>query len=70
MDDALKKMSEDENFEAMKSILMKRIQYYLDGRVKGEIRVGAIVFSNKYGIIGATENAAEIKDKILEEING
>ena len=70
VDDALKKMSEDENFEAMKSILMKRIQYYLDGRVKGEIRVGAIVFSNKYGIIGATENAAEIKDKILEEING
>lgn len=44
------------------SILMDRIDSYLKKRT--DIEIGALMFSNKYGIIGKTRDA----DKILKEI--
>ncbi len=41
-------------------ILMKRTQYYLNAKAKGMLKIGAIMFSDKFGIIGKTEQAVEI----------
>ena len=51
-------------------ILMKKAQYYLNAKVKGEMKIGALMFSDKRGIIGRTESADEILRLISEEYNG
>ena len=43
---------------------MSRIEDVLQRRSNGKIRIGAIVFSNEYGILGKTKTA----DKLLEDI--
>jgi len=55
--------------ERVSAILINKIQYYLDLKVKKSIPTGAVVFSNKYGIIGKTPNADAITDKIRGEYN-
>lgn len=40
--------------------LMKRIQFYLDHRSYEQILLGAVVFSNEFGFLGQTEDAAEL----------
>ncbi len=50
-------------------VLMERIQYYLDGKVKGEMKIGAAVFSEKYGVIGITKTVPGLIDRFLEEYN-
>lgn len=59
--DILKKSDRLEN--TMKQ-LMIRIEDVLQRRSSGKIRIGAIVFSNEYGILGKTKTA----DKLLEDI--
>ena len=44
--------------------LTLRIEDVLQRRSGGKIRIGAIVFSNEYGILGKTKTA----DKLLEDI--
>ncbi len=56
--------------EKISEILMKKIQYYLDAKVKKEIKIGAVLFSFKHAIIGQTESVAEIIREIEEEYNG
>ncbi|MDE5993717.1 MAG: cobalt-precorrin-5B (C(1))-methyltransferase CbiD, partial [Oscillospiraceae bacterium] len=56
--------------ERVAEILMNKIQYYLNAKVKNEIGIGAVLFSFKYGIIGQTASAAEIIRKIEAEYNG
>ena len=51
---------------AMKEI-MKRIQFYLDHRSYEQIQLGAVVFSNVYGYLGQTQDAAELICKIQEQ---
>lgn len=56
----------DENHilkETMKEIT-DRIQFYLDHRSYQQILLGAVIFSNEYGYLGQTANAAELIDKI------
>lgn len=48
-------------------ILMKRVQYYLDAKVKGQAETGAIIFSDKFGIVGKTETVDRLIEKITEE---
>ncbi|MGN0677453.1 MAG: cobalt-precorrin-5B (C(1))-methyltransferase CbiD, partial [Ruminococcus sp.] len=52
--------------DKVSEILVKKIQYHLNAKVKNSIPIGAVLFSNKYGIIGMTENA----EKIAEEYYG
>ena len=40
--------------------VMKKIEYYLNRRAYEAIEIGAIIFSNQYGILGQTENAKEL----------
>lgn len=49
------------------AVLMEKIQYHLDKKVQNEMLMGAVVFSNRYGIIGQTETAHDLIDKILSE---
>lgn len=56
--------------ERVSEILMNKIQYYLNTKVKNEIGIGAVLFSFKHGIIGQTAGAAEIIRKIEAEYNG
>lgn len=51
-------------------ILMERAQFYLDAKVKNEVKIGAVMFSERYGIIGETPSAGEIRAAISEEYNG
>ena len=40
--------------------VIEKIQYYLNRRSYDAIKIGAIIFSNQYGILGQTENAKEL----------
>ncbi|MFI3207456.1 MAG: cobalt-precorrin-5B (C(1))-methyltransferase CbiD, partial [Clostridia bacterium] len=46
--------------------VMKRIEFHLNARVYSDIKTGAIVFTDKLGIIGKTENAEELLEKISQ----
>lgn len=39
---------------------MQKIHTYLNMRSGGEIKTGAIVFSNTFGMLGMTEDALEL----------
>ena len=51
-------------------ILMKRTQHYLAAKVKGEMKIAAVMFSDRFGIVGKTELADELISKLEEEYNG
>ena len=40
--------------------LLKAIQQHLEHRVRGKYRIGAVLFSNQYGLLGVTKQAREI----------
>ena len=63
-DEALRVLDENHILkETMKEITV-RIQFYLDHRSYQQILLGAVIFSNEYGYLGQTANAAELIDKI------
>lgn len=49
--------------EAVTESLLSSVQFYLDRRAAGALRVGAIVFSNEYGTLGATQTALELLEE-------
>lgn len=53
--------------EKTAAVLMQRAQYYLEAKVKGGAEIGAIMFSDKFGVIGKTPMADGIMEKITEE---
>ncbi|MFA5659376.1 MAG: cobalt-precorrin-5B (C(1))-methyltransferase CbiD [Oscillospiraceae bacterium] len=70
VDEALEILEKSGFMRQTMIILLNRISFYLNAKVKNTIKIGAVVFSNKYGILGKTENAQEIISKISEEYNG
>ena len=46
--------------ETVLSSLLQAIQRHLEHRVRSKYRIGAVMFSNQYGLLGQTENAKEI----------
>ena len=42
--------------------LLKAIQQHLEHRVRGKYRIGAVLFSNQYGLLGQTQMAKEIME--------
>ena len=50
--------------------IMKKIQFYLDHRSYEQILLGAVVFSNVYGLLGQTRDAEELIHKIQEQAVG
>ena len=70
VDAAFSLLKDAGTLEKTSEILMERTYRALDARVKGAIEVGAVIFSDKFGIIGTTENADYLAKKITEEENG
>ncbi|MDD6097808.1 MAG: cobalt-precorrin-5B (C(1))-methyltransferase CbiD [Oscillospiraceae bacterium] len=70
VDEALAILSDAGCLKETSEILMKRAQFYLDAKVNKRLKIGAVMFSNKFGIIGMTETAGELWKDILEEYNG
>ncbi|MGN0576259.1 MAG: cobalt-precorrin-5B (C(1))-methyltransferase CbiD [Ruminococcus sp.] len=70
VDEALELLSDAGYLKKTSEILMKRAQFYLDAKVNKKLKIGAVMFSNKFGIIGMTETAKELWTVILEEYNG
>lgn len=48
--------------EAVLDSLLSAVQDHLDRRVSGALPVGAVVFSNQYGLLGRTRRAEELID--------
>jgi cobalt-precorrin-5B (C1)-methyltransferase len=70
VDAALNILDECGAREKTTEILMQRAEYYLDAKVKGEMKTGVVMFSDKYGIIGKTSLADRLISTITEEYNG
>ena len=41
-------------------LIMKKIDFYLKNRANHNLTIGAIVFSNKHGILGETEDVEKL----------
>ncbi|MEA4925213.1 MAG: cobalt-precorrin-5B (C(1))-methyltransferase CbiD [Syntrophomonadaceae bacterium] len=52
--------------QTMQSILEK-VDFYIKARVHDDIEIGAIIFSNKYGWLGQTEDAPNLLKKLQKE---
>lgn len=51
-------------------ILGKRAQNYLNAKVKNSVKIAALMFSDKYGVLVRTPDCNEILNRISEEYNG
>ena len=63
-DEALRVLDENHILKETMKEITDRIQFYLDHRSYQQILLGAVIFSNEYGYLGQTANAAELIDKI------
>ena len=45
--------------ETMNNI-MEKVYFYLNNRAKGNLKIGAIIFSNVFGVLGKTKNVDEL----------
>ena len=53
--------------EETMAIVMEKIQFYLDHRSYEQILLGAVVFSNVYGLLGQTRDARKLMRAIQEQ---
>ena len=69
-DESLRIIQEAGLLEKTMEVASQRIDYYLNYRAKGQIRVGALLFSNELGVLCLTGPAAdwlrELKEKNME----
>lgn len=63
-DEALRVLDENHILKETMKEVTGRIQFYLDHRSYQQILLGAVIFSNEYGYLGQTANAAELIEKI------
>lgn len=66
-DGAIDIIKREGKLEETMKILCGRVQYYLDARAKGRIKIGALIFSNAYGVLGITEEGKKLMEVISEE---
>lgn len=53
--------------EPVLTSLLRKVQWHLEKRAAGAFHVGAVTFSNQYGLLAATEAGAEIIEKWSKE---
>lgn len=70
VDAALDILKEYGYMEKTLEILAKRVEYYLDAKVKNAVKIGAVMFSDKHGITVETSRVCELIEIISEEYNG
>ena len=69
VDAALEKLGGD-NTDLIMKILMSRAENYLKLKVKDEMKIGTLMFSDKFGVLGKTSEADYLIEKITEGNNG
>ncbi|MCI7768641.1 MAG: cobalt-precorrin-5B (C(1))-methyltransferase CbiD [Oscillospiraceae bacterium] len=70
-DGALDIINGEGRLEAVMEILCRRIQAHLDSYGKGRLRLGAVLFSNSYGLLGVTHEGEGLIRAVSEEyLNG
>ncbi|MBQ5331892.1 MAG: cobalamin biosynthesis protein CbiD [Oscillospiraceae bacterium] len=70
-DAALDIIKGEERLDDVMKILCRKIQYHLDAHGKGQLRLGAVLFSNSYGLLGITDEGDRLIKGISEEyLNG
>ena len=50
--------------EAVMESIMKEIEFHMEQRIKGRMRFGVIVYSERFGMIGRTGNADNLMEKL------
>lgn len=70
VDAAIAVLSETGRLPETLEILGKRAQSYLDAKVKNSVKIAALMFSEKYGILVRTPDCGELLRRITEEYNG
>ncbi len=63
-DDALEVLSENRLVGPAMEILIPKIEFHMNHRVKGALKTAAVVFSSEFGILGETPSAAELIRKV------
>ncbi len=67
-DDALDVLSGSGDMEATMKEIIDKIEFHLNHRSSEEMRIGAVVFSSKYGKLGETSLAEELTERIKEQV--
>ena len=65
-DDALELLEPEGMIEPTMDLLIPKIEFHMNHRVRGNIEVGAIVFSSEYGTLGMTPSAESLLKKVGE----
>ena len=63
-DDALEVLSEKGLVGPTMDILIPKMEFHMNHRVKGTLKVAAITFSSEFGVLGETPSARELLKKI------
>ncbi len=63
-DEALEKLQEAGLLEASMRVLMEKIEYHLEHRAYDGLAIGAVVFSNKFGLLGETSKAGYLMSQL------
>ena len=66
-DDALEVLDRKGLMKETMDLLIPKIEFHMNHRVKGDIKVAAIVFSTEFGILGQTPSADELLAKVGEK---
>lgn len=67
-DEAVRLLKEAGLFEVVMDILLERIALSLKRRAPEEMEMGAVIFSNRYGLLGETDNAQELIAHLRKEM--
>ncbi len=65
-DDALELLEPEGMIKPTMDLLIPKIEFHMNHRVRGNIEVGAIVFSSEYGTLGMTPSAESLLKKVGE----
>lgn len=66
-DEALAIIKEKNLLEETIRIILEKVEYYLNRRAYGGMKIEALIFSNEYGYLGETSGCRELIDTILRE---
>ena len=70
VDAALDILNSGGYMEKTLEILVGRAEYYLNAKVKNNVEIGAVMFSDKLGVSAKTSQADMLIKLISEEYNG
>ncbi len=59
-EDALQILKDKGFMEETMNNIMEKVHFYLNNRAKGNLKIGAIIFSNVFGVLGKTKNVDEL----------